>query len=294
MLKRSDDYFADIELVGDAIRLLIGDRDEDFALERALRLFQLKCWLIDRIKLIHSFNRSKKIFALLSISVAERSRRFTLLTPSERLALLYSSKLQGLINYAFKDKDFFTLMRIRWQPFRSDDVKPDYDEIKLLNNYTRLRFRLYSNKNILPSRNNADVLFGIGTLEPYCSESKIKTISRDRRCRELFLFVLETKYPNFLQFGTNRAKAHKQLMTDCSDKDLFRKLFGMVKYLASILDEDLSEILAEFWSHLEPQEIAPLEPLTQHQLDVAGIKPTRRRSAETTKLAARQMPIGSK
>jgi hypothetical protein len=60
MVKKSDDYFADIELIGDAIGLLIGDRKEDFALERPLRLFQLKCWLIDRSKTIHSFNRSKR------------------------------------------------------------------------------------------------------------------------------------------------------------------------------------------------------------------------------------------
>ena len=83
MVKKSDDYFADIELIGDAIGLLIGDRKEDFALERPVRLFQLKCWLIDRSKTIHSFNRSKKIFASLSISVEERARRLSHLTPSE-------------------------------------------------------------------------------------------------------------------------------------------------------------------------------------------------------------------
>src|SRR3984957_8409433 len=284
MVKKSDDYFADIELIGDAIGVLIGDRKEDFALERPLRLFQLKCWLIDRSKTIHSFNRSKKIFASLSISVGERARRLSHLTPSERLALLFSSKLHGLINYAFEDGDFFRLSRIRWQPFRSDDVKFAYDEIKLLNTYTCLRFKLLSNKDIMPSRNNAEALFGNGTLRPYCSECKIKLISQYRRSRELFLFVLESQRSDFLQFGINHIKLYNQFKADAEDKDWFREFFAQVKYLAAILDADLAKRLDGFWPNLEPQQIPPLEPLTQQQLDIAGVKPSRQRSAETTKV----------
>ena len=37
---------AALRLVGDAIKLLIGDRKEDFVLEKALRLFQFKVWLL--------------------------------------------------------------------------------------------------------------------------------------------------------------------------------------------------------------------------------------------------------
>jgi hypothetical protein len=295
MAKQSDDYFANIELLGDAIGLLIGDRNEEFDLERALRLFQLKCWLINKFELTTSFNWSKKLFTSLSIGVAERANRLSHLTPAERFTLLFSTgSRQGLINHAFDDKDFFYLIRATWNPFRKDDVKHDYDDIRFLNNYTRLRFALCSNSNIQPSRNNAEILLSKGTMEPYCSESTIKIISKERRCREMFLFVLDVHYPNFLQFEPSRVKTYNKLKTDAEDQDYFREFFSKVKYLTNVLDTDLAEKLASFWPNLETQEIPPLDPLTQGQLDIAGIKPSRRRSAETTKLAVRQTPVGSK
>jgi hypothetical protein len=93
MAKQSDDYFASIELVGHAIGLLIGDRDEEFDLERALRLFQLKCWLINRFETTVSFNWSKKIFTSMSIGVVERRNRLSHLIPAERFTLIFSTIL---------------------------------------------------------------------------------------------------------------------------------------------------------------------------------------------------------
>jgi len=82
MATMNDVYFADIELVGDAVELLIGSREEEFPLERALRLFQFKSWLLDGSKTSGSFSRSALIFAAIAISVKENSKRFNNLTPS--------------------------------------------------------------------------------------------------------------------------------------------------------------------------------------------------------------------
>lgn len=108
------------------------------------------------------------------------------------------------------------------------------------------------------------------------------------------MFLIETNYPAFLQLPLKYHDVYRQTKDEAEKRDDLIAFFAPAKYLVSKLDNDLSSRLAKFWPTLEPKEIAALEPLTQDQLDVAGIRPSRRRSAETIKKVKRALPTGSK
>jgi hypothetical protein len=108
----------DVDEVGAAIRLLIGAGNESFQLERELRLFQFKAWLLGGPSR-HSFRQSALLFATILMSVRQGQRKFSLLTSSEVIVLaMMSRELRPLIDYAFnKHKiSLYRLTQIRFHP----------------------------------------------------------------------------------------------------------------------------------------------------------------------------------
>ena len=175
---------AALSLVGDAIKLLIGDREEDFDLEKALRLFQLKMWLLEGAKENSSFRRAALIFASLAIyQEQESTSRYSRLTPSEELILAFASrKLRPLIDRAFEHCTIFGLTQIWSLPFMQADVEEHRKEIEVLNALTRSRLRLHFT-GMDPSVNNGALLLGSGPDSKGRSERTSKSIRAKRRER---------------------------------------------------------------------------------------------------------------
>jgi hypothetical protein len=150
--------------LGDAIKLLIGERPEKFSLERSLRLFQFRTWLVDYRKEATSFRDGGFIFTLLQSWRLERSRRQTRLAPSELLAhSIRSEQLRPLFDAVLKQSSLLGLARNSWAPLRERDIKDDRAKIEHLNDLTRCRLRLHYTVDIEPSRNNGLLLLRAST-----------------------------------------------------------------------------------------------------------------------------------
>jgi hypothetical protein len=292
--------------LGDAIKLLIGEREERFSLEKPLRLFQFRTWLVDYRKEATSFRDGGFIFTLLQSWKLERPRRQTRLAPSELLARsIRSEQLRPLFDATLKQYSLLGLARNTWAPLRERDIKDDRAEIDHLNELTRCRLRLHYTVDIEPSRNNG--LFLLSALTPATpgprinkkpGATKLKKIRKIRRLRESFLFS-ELKYEKLVWYPqtTKLVDTYNILLefmnNEARDVQYLRQYFSYAKALISILDHDTAKRLSFFWPKLEAAEIPLFDPVTLEELDIAGLKPRVRRSAEVTRKAGRQLASGS-
>jgi hypothetical protein len=138
--------------LGDAIKLLIGEREERYSLEKPLRLFQFRTWLVGSRKEPTSFRDGRFIFTLLQSWGLERSRRPARLAPSELLARsIRSEQLRPLFDAVLKQSSLLVLARNSWAPLRERDITDDRAEINHLNELTSCRLRLHYTVDIEPS-----------------------------------------------------------------------------------------------------------------------------------------------
>jgi hypothetical protein len=289
--------------LGDAIKLLIGERPEKFPLERPLRLFQFRTWLVDHCKEARSFRDGGFIFTLLESRRIERSRRKQRAAPSQRLVQsINSDRLRPLFDATLERYSLLGLALTAWAPLRERDIHADRLAIEHLNELTRCRLRLHHTAGIEPSRNN-----GLLVMNALCPETpgmnkrpgvtKVKKIRRARRVRESFLFAARD-FELIWQFPEDRSitDAYSNLLKIVSiqaqDVEYLRSYFAYVKALMAILDDEAAKHLNLFWAQLPVASIPYFEPLTSEELDIAGLKPRVRRSAEITKKATRQSTPG--
>jgi hypothetical protein len=130
----------ELALVGDAIKLLIGAREEKFAHEKELKLFQFKAWLIDWRREQTCFRTSGIVFTALAVKQFDLNSRHPRSLPSERFMRSFSSeRLRPLIDRTLFRQSLHHFVSIGWLPYRESDVKKDLDHILLLNALTECR-----------------------------------------------------------------------------------------------------------------------------------------------------------
>jgi hypothetical protein len=196
--------------LGDAIKLLIGERPEEFSLERPLRLFQFRTWLVDDGKEAKSFRDGGFIFTLLESRRIERSHRSQRVAPSERLVQsITSHRLRPLFDATLEHYSLLGLALRVWAPLRERDIQADRVEIEYLNELTRCRLRLHHTANIEPSRNNGLLVMnvlssGSSGSNKRAGATKVKEIRKARRVRESFLFATLT-YKQMSWFPDDRS-----------------------------------------------------------------------------------------
>jgi hypothetical protein len=292
--------------LGEAIKLLIGEREERFSLEKPLRLFQFRTWLVDSRKEATSFRDGRFVFTLLQSWTLDRPRRPTRLAPSELLARsIRSDQLRPLFDAVLKRSSLLGLARNSWAPIHERDIKDDRAKIEHLNELTRCRLRLHYTVDIEPSRNNGLLLLRAPTsampgprINKKPGATKLKKLRQIRRLRELFLFSA-LKYEKLLWYPqtTRSIDTYLELLefvnNEARDVPYLRQYFSYAKALISILDHETAKRLSFFWPKLEAAEIPPFSPVIMEELDIAGIKRRVRRSAEVTRKAERQLASGS-
>jgi hypothetical protein len=186
------------DALGDAIRLLIGERAEKFSLEKPLRLFQFRTWLVDDRKEERSFRDGGFIFTLLESRRIERSRRRRRAAPSQRLVQsINSHRLRPLFDSTLEHYSLLGLALTVRSPVRERDIQADRMAIEHLNELTRCRLRLHYTADIEPSRNN-----GLLVMNALSSETagmnkrpgvtKVKEIRKEDACVNLFFLLLVT------------------------------------------------------------------------------------------------------
>jgi hypothetical protein len=285
----------ELALVGDAIKLLIGAREEHFAHEKELKLFRFKAWLIDRRREQTCFRTSGIVFTALAVKQFELNNRQPRSSPSERFIRSFSSeRLRPLVDSMLLGQSLHRFVLIHWLPYLESDVKKDLDHILLLNALTECRVRLHWTEGFNPSKNNGVLLFVAGDYGRKCKERKIEDIRARRRTRESFLYLAAFKYNNIMTFSDEQDAILTRLGEEAAEKEHLKSYFADVKALVEILDPPAAKNLANWWAELSPGAIPLLERVTEEELNLAGIRPSARRSPETTNLGHRQAPPGAK
>lgn len=284
----------DVKEVGGAIRLLIGARGESFHLERELRLFQFKAWLLRDTPSSDLFRWSALLFATHVVTDQQTQRKFLPLASSEAIVLaMMSGKLRSLIDYAFNKQTFYNLTRISFQPHIEAHRKKPLEEISVLNALTRFRVRLHFTKRMTPSINNGIALLSNAKDETQLGKTNAKALRRKRRAREAFLYATQ-HCPEMTQLPPKRVEIVGALKSEVRETEHIKEYFALSKSLMKILDKDAAQAFEQYWSNLLPVDIPPLQSVSEEEMDEAGIGPHPRRSANATKLAKRQAPTGSK
>jgi hypothetical protein len=283
----------DVDEVGAAIRLLIGAGNESFELERELRLFQFKAWLLG-FPGRYSFPRSALLFA--TILVTARHRKFSLLTSSEAIVLaMMSRELRPLIDYAFNKHKLplYQLTQIWFHPYKEAHRKKPLEGISVLNALTRFRLRLHFTKRMTPSINNGLALLSSAEVDTKAGRTSAKALRQRMRVQEAFLYAAQN-YPEMMFLPPKPAEIFGALKREMRETERINEYFALSKSLMKILDEDAAQAFERYWGNLPLVDIPPLQPVSEEEMDEAGIGPRYRRSAKVTKLAKLQAPTGSK
>ncbi|MGA3063876.1 MAG: hypothetical protein ABSD90_11730 [Methylocystis sp.] len=275
-----------------AIELLSGGREEEFAFEPELRLFQFKAWLLGDRSQDQSFRQSALIFASLVIRQRSVTLRKRLRSPkaSEVLLLTISQPdVRPLIDHAFDGGlTLHSLTQIAWLPYREADIEGDKKEIEHLNMLSEFRMRLTQTKGFDSSINKAAALYAHSNFETKCSESKVEGIHRRRIEREAFLLAAAKAAPHLLSFEPDYKNVLASIEKEAEDIESLKSFCARTKSILPVLNPELAKALEKSWSHIQPDNTLTFEPISQAELDAADIAPTVRRSAVTTKAGDRQ------
>ena len=277
----------DVDEVGAAIRLLIGAGDESFQLERELRLFQFKAWLLGGPSR-RSFRQSALLFATILMSVRQGQRKFSLLTSSEVIVLaMMSRELRPLIDYAFNEHkiSLYQLTQIRFHPYREAHRKKPLEEISVLNALTKFRLCLHFTKGMTPSINNGVALFSNAKVDTKRGRTKAMALRQRMRVQEAFLYAAQ-HYPAMMLIPLKPSFVGA-LKSELRETELIKEYFALSKSLMKILDKDAALAFERHWGNLPLVDIPPLQPVSEQEMDEAGIRPSYRRSAKETNLAKR-------
>jgi hypothetical protein len=293
----------------DSIKLLMGDRNELFADECALKMFQFQNWLLTRgtdlketvstIQYEKSFLRGGRIFTIAVISevvAAHRSRATRALSASDQFLLVFADqRVRGLVDRYF-ERPFLlhSVFKISDFPLHKSDYTSALAEIGRLNDLIRVRMQLGPTESL----NNA--------LKIYCatrksiSRSTISPIHRSRLQRQPFLFAAAAVAPRYLDLDFEVPKKRveadpfmtaqallSQMAEKAKNHAAFRSLCAAAKAVATGLESSILPDLKDVWSALDPDlKSLRLTPIPAEHIN----KKLPHRPALETKKTSRQLP----
>ena len=279
--------------LGRAVSLLLGERRERFAGERDLRMFQFQAWLLGKTSQVISFQWAGLIFASALISshaLRQRDRRRGLSASACFLHAFASEDLQDIIDRCFSRFTLHDLLRSGSFLPRKKLHDETRQEIAHLNALTEIRVRLHRSGES-SSLNRAFELSKL-LMPNGPSRTKLKEFHGARSSREPFLYAAREEAPQFLtmDFPQDAKDATiisvddllSQVHAKAESSEAFRKLCGVAKAVAEIIESPLSKELSDEWVNIEPH-FPPVEPIPDNLIDRRP-----RRSAEETKAGRRQ------
>jgi hypothetical protein len=283
------------------LNVLIGNTEESFDHERALRTLQLQAWLLGTEGRQQEFGRAALVFAAAQSSTymarMEFKRRGN--TPTDLFLRAFASEaLENIIDECFDEPEpLYHLLRMSpvWLRQSSyDKMRKDVDD---LNELTAIRLRPNETQRALKFSHAVKLYNKIGpslSESTKIGESQIWENLNKRRenDRDVFLFAAARVAPQLLQMEFDPAKpnyvvAAEKLLGQLGKRskrtEPFRALCCAAKAIASALDSQrLLSDLTRVWSKI-PMKMPKLEPLPSNL-----IEPKIKRHATEKKTAGRQ------
>jgi hypothetical protein len=237
-----------------AVEALVRDEKPVSELERPLRLFQLRYWLIDDEETQVSFRDAGLLFCAATIRQEARTlrQRFRGAGGFELMLLTISrQRLRWLINEVFGRKyTIYDLTKTPLIPYDDQKAQKTKNEIQILNALTRFRLRLNETNGFEPSLNNSTQLLYRSKLEESCSPTTSKEIERRRRERSAFAFVA-AEYGNstsglldvYLDVVTEYTESFDSAESQDHKENVLRDYFARLKYILPTVNEESADEL---------------------------------------------------